>query len=1189
MERVYYNTIIKVEGDRSIGWQLIELKEHTEEERWFYNMKNLSFEELEKAHKANNMFYLTHLNTGHEVFVRIESTNFFEGEPDYAKGKGFSSENLVQLRIKELEELGFIPERKCEPSQRPRQKFKDFYNNPLISKLTDKGEQCLNLVFDSEFYQEYRVYTKTGELVYTTFEQKEAKNFLETSKDYNVVQNYEIMTSMACSLYMQNNIITFNIISPIELLNRTCHYEEMPKIDMTELLQLIMRTCGIDCATYTRKSIDNGKLEKKSKTLNFTFIAHNGRAEWNKFNWFTTITFDDKGKYDPTQFGQPVMNYISNIQGGDITVTEFQTLIPKTKNKVQNISVFIADTMALVDQDHKKAEAMGKLTDMGEMAEKVHISSYEISHMNVLLREDPEKYIRYAVQDTIVPLVYVASLYGVNVKPDITLLTGAQRVVVEQLCQQYMNYASSYVQYVEDYVLRKELTDKKGNPLPFRAKDGSLTNTALDILYRGLVPEHENTKDTRLPLYAKNGLVAVNKGMRDLLRMAQDAYSGGENFCQYISIPKRKTVKTNIVGTGRPKKKWKPERKSKYKGEGRIDKNEGVLYYDLDIPSAYPTCIYPIVAVNVLDPIAYFIKKDITIDGSTKEGKQKFKDLRKTIVKAINRKNIGIAQPMRTFDLGIPTFVVIKECQTPNGVRPLLSTKLRGENVPSNPQHFKLDGNVQENSTFTFLELQQCIDMGCKVTISEVMVANPVYADNGKLFRPLGNAIVEIIQLRKEMAKKYGKKSLPALICKLIANGCYYGKTAQNCIPTKTYSPIENEEESIDRGPSRLTQPVYASYITAGTRCILSCAGYGMFKHGFGGWLSQTTDGGITIAPEFLVNAWCNTPIGKYFKEVRKELSFRTEGREDDRLLVIKHISQELYNFMTRGNVGFCYDKEIQVPVSYKNEKYTDRGYNYSTYYVSHLLTDEERKHIISTIGEDYIVDGVCAMQGFKSQKGFEKGGEEYKQEIVEAYMRGDRRVQINTYKPESLTQKQREQIDKGRDKQREFPMSTMQKSLLKMNFDFKMVLEPENMEEVEHDGMTYMVGWARPPKDFHEAMTYRKITKNIKRGMRNVADIESLKDKVTKYKPLTKKQMQYFLEGYNLGLFEEIPMLDKLQGVDRLEFVNDFVKDGELTLRDIHYCGETAICEANRTKILTLRQNKVFEQTIKSMKEVEE
>ena len=1146
-------------------------------------MKNLSFEELEKAHKANNMFCLGTLSTGHIVFARIESTNFFEDEKDYSYVKGFKTEKLTQFKVEELKQLGFIPKRNCLPEEKPRTRYEEFYKDALLSKLTDKNDPYLVMCFDSEYFLEHRAYNKeTGELLYKTFEQKEAKQFLKKSAHIKTLRNYEVLTSMACSFYMQGYFITFNIISPLDLLNNESTYEEIPKIDIQEFLILVFEKCGIDTGIFSKKSIDNGKLTTKSKQLKITILAHNGRAEWNKFDWFNTITFDKDGKYSKDEIGQPVMNHIANIQGGDTTIYEFKTLLPRSKSKFQYCSFFVADTMTLVDANHKKASAMGKMLDMGALTEKVSISQENISHMNRHLIQDPENYIRYAVQDTIVPLVYVASLYGVNVKPDITLLTGGQRVVIEQLKNQYLNNASNYSKYIEKYIEQRQLTNKNGGRFSFKDKKKGMSKEGFDLIYRGLIPEHKKTENSELPLYEKDGLIAVNGKMRDLLLMAQRAYTGGENFCNTICIPKDKTIPQ--IQSTKPKTKWKPNRKTTFTGK---ETSANVLTYDLDIPSAYPTCIYPISAVNVVDPIAYEQHKLITIDGGSKGGKDTFSKLKRNIVNEINNKNKGNGK-LNKFDLGIPGFVEIEECITPDGIRPLLSAKLKGENVPINPKHFKLDGNVQQNNTFTFMELQQCVDLGCKLTISKIVIANPVFADNGLLFRPLGQAVVEIIKLRKKLAKLYGKKSLPALICKLIANGVYYGKTAQNCIPTKTYTPIDNEEESVDRGPSRLTQPVFASYITAGTRCILSSAGYAMFKHNYDGWVSQTTDGGITYVPEFLVNKWSNTTIPNYFKEVRSSLSLLTEGKEDNRLFIMKHINQELYNLTTRGNVGFCYDKEIQVPVGYKHEKEGSRGYVYETYYVEHLLTETEKKEIFRKKGEDYIVDGVCAMQGFKSQKGYEKGSEEYKKEIVEAYLQGTPIILINTYKPESLTQAQKKQIHLPNDEQREFPMSVMQKTVMKMNFDFKSIPDPENFEDIEMGGMYFAVGKARAPKDNAEAMAYRKVIKNTNRSLRNVWDLEYTREKVKKYKPLTKEKMRYFLQGYTLGLFEKVKMLEELQGQERVEFINDFIKNGEeLSLVDMNNYSKVEYSESNRKVIESYKTKGVFEKIIVAMKEV--
>ena len=1147
-------------------------------------MKELTIQRLIDAHKVNNMFYVGTLSTGHIVFARVENTNFFEDNnqksKDYTMKKGFSTEKLIQLKLKERNELGFIPERMCKPEARPQNKYKDFYGKEIIQELTDKASPAFIMVLDSEFHQEHRVYAETGELVFQSFEQEEAVEFLKNS-EYKTVQNYEIMTSLACSFYMQHSICTFNIISPLDKINNKCHYEEMPKIDMAEWLNFAFTVCGIDYGVFSKKAIDEGKLSTKSKCLELVLLAHNGRAEWNKFKWPSTREFDAKGKLTD-KIGQPVMNYLSNIQGGDITVNSFRIVLERTPKKFQNIEVSIRDTMSLIDADHKKLDSMGKLTDMGVQAQKVNMSHYGITHMDIEIIERPEHYIQYSVQDTIVPLVYVASLYGVNHKPDITLLTGAQRVAIGQVNRYSMNELDNYVNEVLQECKNKQWKDKNGKPLQILSNNFP-TKEGYDIVYRGIRPNHKKSKDNTFTLYEKDNLIPVNDDMKKVLQMAQQAYSGGENFCAYISVPRNPKWLPNTEGSARPLTKRNPECETGFTGSLA----EMSLYYDLDVQSAYPTAMYCICAVNVVRPIAYQTTEEIEFDATTKEGRQKFTDFKKTLVKEINKKNRGNCKPLKSFDLGIPGFVRVKSCITPKG-RPLFRDKLYGENVPVNPRVFESShGDSQANNVFTFLELQQSIEMGCDIVLSEIVITNPVFTDKSELVRPLGEATVEIIQLRKEMAKKYGKKSLPALICKLIANGCYYGKTAQGNLPTTVYSPIENENESIDRGPSRMTQPVYASYTTAGTRCLLSCAGFQMYTHGYGGWLSQTTDGGITTVPEFLVNAWCGTTtMGKFFKGVRTELTQRTENKVDDRLFVMKHVSQELYNFTTRGNVGFNYDKEIQIPIGYINTHDTSRGFKYETYYVSHLLSETEREEI----GEDYIVDSVCAMQGFKSSYGYAKGSEEFKKEIVESYMRGDLRVQINTYKPESLSQKQRAQINKAKDEEREFPMSVMQKTALKMNFDGKNIPYPEDLDEVEINGMAYVVGWTRSPMTYEEAGAYRTVMKNTKRCLRNKADWEDKFKKKDGFKPLTKKQMGQLIRAHVLGLVT-VNKFNELGEEDRLEFINEFVTNSKegLTLTEMKNFFKKSKAEDARKSVEEEYYKSTFDKTLKSMNEVTE
>lgn len=88
-------------------------------------------------------------------------------------------------------------------------------------------------------------------------------------------------------------------------------------------------------------------------------------------------------------------------------------------------------------------------------------------------------------------------------------------------------------------------------------------------------------------------------------------------------------------------------------------------------------------------------------------------------------------------------------------------------------------------------------------------------------------------------------------------------------------------------------------------------------------------------------------------------------------------------------------------------------------------------------------------------------------------------------------------------------------------------------------------------------------------------------------YGLLTKQQMRLFLEGYKLGVFGVIPVLDELQGQERLEFINDFIKGDEMTLYEMQNCYKMERCESHKDKIICNYEKKIFEQTILCMQEV--
>ena len=1120
------------------------------------------FEQLAEAHRQNEMFYVGELKTGHIVYAKIEKTNFFETFKDYSSIFKASQNAIENYCSRSIQEIGYVPERNIAPEDNPIVKYKTFFRNPLMKVITEGCEDSLVLVFDTEFKNIYKVYDPSKEkLLYRTRNEEEVIEYLVENdtkkiKDKPYERTFELMTSFAMSLYLQGYFITFNVIRPLEFLTEDTTYDQLPQVDMEEWLAFVLDELQINYGAFVKKN--KNRFNQKSRKLDITLLAHNGRAEWNKFKWFNTITFDEDGKLKTTidEKENVLRNYVYNIQGGDLTITPPMALINR-KNKLHFVSINIRDTMALVDKEHSSLKAIGKIV---ELVSKVHIEKHDIQNMDTYLINNPKEYIEYAIEDTIVPLVYCGVMFGINALPPITLLTLAQKVVVKQLERIYREEAKYYTNYVIKDAIKRGVEDSKGELFSPKIEDTyELSTDTFNMVYRHLVPLNEKQQNcSGFDLYDRDGKTTYLKEENSILPIARNAYKGGENFCnsvignthykptdQYVEVIKNKGSFTEFKEYKNVSASTNTPSTAEMEALKKLC-TELTLTYDLDIPSAYPLAIYPIVALDTVRPIAYEnnMIKTFTPE-NTRSEMQKIMD---EVVAEINReqKMYGtVHKPLTEFDLGIPGFVVVEECITPEKYRPILSAKLPKENIPVNPTHLEPTTN-QIQTTYTFLEFVQALSLGCTITISKMVIGRPVFDDQGELLRPLGRAIVEIVKLRKDLVEEYkDKKCLPALVCKLIANGAYYGKTAQNCITRKTYNALDEETE--DRGPSRLTQPVYASYITAGVRCILNSANKALVDNGYGQIDTQTTDGFISRAPEFVINNIMSGSIVEFFKNVRRELSAQTENEVDDRLLVVKHMQEVLFNFTTRGNVGFNYSKTLQVPVGYKNGVDDEDGYVYETYYVDHLLTDQEKTELKNKGLKDRITDGVCAMQGFKSEYGFDKNSEEYKCEIVDSYLKGNVRVQPNSYKPEALTYYQKTT-------ENEWPMSVVQISKMKLNFDFKSVLQPEKTMTIMVNGQPMSVGLARPPKSFEEANMYRDALKNRKNCIRQNKELKRLENSVSKMdNRLSTFEMKCFLTAYANGLVDEkIPVMDKLKGQKKLFYINRFVNDGQLELREM-------------------------------------
>lgn len=135
-----------------------------------------------------------------------------------------------------------------------------------------------------------------------------------------------------------------------------------------------------------------------------------------------------------------------------------------------------------------------------------------------------------------------------------------------------------------------------------------------------------------------------------------------------------------------------------------------------------------------------------------------------------------------------------------------------------------------------------------------------------------------------------GKKSLKGLFWKEITNSTY-GKTAQGLFEKRVYDL--KDEGTKPLGPSKITNPYLAAFITSAVRAVLGELMNGLPADKM--IFSCTTDGFLTNATEADLSALRGGPIYKVFSRARYELT------GDDSVLEIKHVIRKPLGWRTRG------------------------------------------------------------------------------------------------------------------------------------------------------------------------------------------------------------------------------------------------------------------------------------------------
>lgn len=285
---------------------------------------------------------------------------------------------------------------------------------------------------------------------------------------------------------------------------------------------------------------------------------------------------------------------------------------------------------------------------------------------------------------------------------------------------------------------------------------------------------------------------------------------------------------------------------------------------DIDLKSAYPTaeaCIYDI---------------DYQKPGFTHETERAIESFT----------NLLMMNPF------LPCVVCLKSFKFPDTVKyPCITQKVDGNIV------YTREKTGHEYIYINGIEYWAALKMGCKMHVISILQANILLDDDKNMVKTLGLVNSHLISKRKELAEKYGKKSKQALDYKLAANGSY-GKMAQGMNDSNSYNALVDRMESV--GGGCITNPYYASYITAIARVILNLTSQEITDLGYSTY-SNTTDGLITDLPEELLPSLKIYGLKRILQENRA--LFFNEKPDSD-IFEVKHRQDTFLNVATRHNIA---------------------------------------------------------------------------------------------------------------------------------------------------------------------------------------------------------------------------------------------------------------------------------------------
>ena len=175
--------------------------------------------------------------------------------------------------------------------------------------------------------------------------------------------------------------------------------------------------------------------------------------------------------------------------------------------------------------------------------------------------------------------------------------------------------------------------------------------------------------------------------------------------------------------------------------------------------------------------------------------------------------------------------------------------------------------------------------LGCKLELIEgwTWESERFKDPNNRIFR-------EFLKECTENRNRYDKKTVENLFWKEISNSIY-GKTGQGLRRRRIYDL--KLDRSKDLKPSKITNPIYSSFITSFSRGILGEIMNNLPSHV--NVFSVTTDGFLTNSTQKEMDDSIDGILCKYFKDGRYKLT------DDDTIIETKHKVRQLLGWRTRG------------------------------------------------------------------------------------------------------------------------------------------------------------------------------------------------------------------------------------------------------------------------------------------------